>query len=96
MELLEKFCRRIDSDNGYDNVKLAEDLEALAKRHYEQCYLNGDSEQLACEICGEVEVEEQGDWRDKCNKENHLQKLTDQAQDLDLGYDWNNYYQQRI
>jgi len=24
---------------------------------------------------------------DKCNKENHLQKLTDQAQDLGLGYD---------
>jgi hypothetical protein len=24
---------------------------------------------------------------DKCSKENHLQKLTDQAQDLGLGYD---------
>ena len=24
---------------------------------------------------------------DECNRENNLQKLTDQAQDLDLGYD---------
>tara|TARA_R110002167_G_scaffold344677_1_gene554249 strand:- start:542 stop:763 length:222 start_codon:yes stop_codon:yes gene_type:complete len=24
---------------------------------------------------------------EKCNKENNLQKLTEQAQDLDLGYD---------
>lgn len=26
----------------------------------------GRSEQLVCETCGEVEVQEQGDWCDKC------------------------------
>lgn len=26
----------------------------------------GQSGQLVCETCGEVEVEEQGDWCDKC------------------------------
>jgi len=35
----------------------------------EQCNIAdvvGQSEQLVCETCGEVEVKEQGDWCDKC------------------------------
>jgi hypothetical protein len=34
MKLETKFGNRIDSDSGYDNLKLAQDLVTIAEKHY--------------------------------------------------------------
>lgn len=34
MKLVTKFAKRIDSDSGYCNLTMAQDLEELAKKHY--------------------------------------------------------------
>ena len=54
MNLKLKFAKRIDSDSGYDNLKLAEDLVNIAKKHFsKKCNLTdvGSNEvELNC-IC---------------------------------------------
>jgi hypothetical protein len=34
MKLETKFGNRIDSDSGYDNLKLAQDLVTISEKHY--------------------------------------------------------------
>ncbi|HLS11774.1 MAG TPA: hypothetical protein VK050_06395 [Flavobacteriaceae bacterium] len=53
MGLLEKFCRRIDNDQGYDNLKLAKDLKTLAKKHFNRLSINDN--ETATDVYTELE-----------------------------------------
>jgi len=61
-----------ETDSFETQSRLRDDvLDAMVRliEETKQCNIAdvvGRSEQLVCEICGEVEVEEQGDWCDKC------------------------------
>ena len=50
MKLYKKFLKRMETDNGYDNEKLAKDLQTIAEKHqYKQLNMHvvvGRSEQL--------------------------------------------------
>ena len=49
MDLIEKFFRRIDSDSGYDNLSMAQDLVEIAKEYYTKKCNIGD---VVCSDCG--------------------------------------------
>ena len=55
MKLFKKFIKRIDDDFGYDNEKLARDLQKIAEEHQalqlQQTDVVGRSEQLPCDEC---------------------------------------------
>ena len=40
MTLEEKFAHRIDTDNGFDNLKLTQDLIKIAEVHYKQALVD--------------------------------------------------------
>lgn len=51
MKLYKKFLKRMETDNGYDNEKLAKDLQTIAEKHqYKQLNMY-DVSGLACK-CG--------------------------------------------
>lgn len=56
MNLTRKFANRIDNDNGYDNLKLAEDLEKIANKHFEQLRLQDVSGSFSSNF-GELQTE---------------------------------------
>ena len=55
MDLFKKFVKRIDDDFGYDNEKLARDLQKIAEEHQalqlQQTGVSGQSKQL----CGNLD-----------------------------------------
>ena len=55
MKLYKKFLKRMETDNGYDNEKLAKDLQIIAENHqYKQLNMHDvsmRSEQFNCEGC---------------------------------------------
>jgi hypothetical protein len=60
MKLETKFGNRIDSDSGYDNLKIAQDLVTIAEKHYtEQLDLHGVNKRTLKRICE----------HEDCNKE---------------------------
>lgn len=65
MELYKKLVKRIDLDFGYDNEKLAKDLQTIAEKHYKKkikvsgnycdylsLTLDGESPEKAARECG--------------------------------------------
>jgi hypothetical protein len=76
MKLETKFGNRIDSDSGYDNLKLAQDLVTIAEKHYTKQLLIprvvGRSEQLVCS-CGSIKVQTTGGFQcpnNRCSSAN--------------------------
>ncbi|WP_417444623.1 hypothetical protein [Joostella sp.] len=58
MTLLEKIASRIDNDNGYDNLKLAKDIEEIAKRYAKEVL------QCAAKNARTVKNGNSGSWYD--------------------------------
>ncbi len=56
MELFEKFVKRIDDDFGYDNEKLARDLQKIAEEHQALQLLQTDVIYQLCECGGNERV----------------------------------------
>ena len=67
-----KVWKVMESEFGWSNppkdfhLEYFEDIIKATKKALTIPVVVGQSEQLVCENCNEVEVQEQGDWCDRC------------------------------
>jgi hypothetical protein len=86
MNLIEKFAERIDSDQGYDNLSLAQDLAKISDEHHsEQCMIDGV--RVSDEEDDFDDSDESIDWCSYCGDEPKLNGK-DYCKGCKTGVDW--------